>query len=250
MQCTEFFQELGFSEYESKVLSSFSNLQRATAKEISEDSGVPQNKLYQIIKKFELLGLLSLIPGKSKKYELINLQTFINSKIKEKESRLKILKESSKKIKHLKNSEEDFTFSLIKGQKAILDKIAEHNLKVKKEIMGVQRNWQVWGEGLRAMKSVIKRGVKVRQIGIINSETEKRAKEWRDVGVEIRKYNPKFGEFPLRFSIFDNKEARITMGKPEISNSEDYITIWTTSKPLISLLRKQFSDMWKESERF
>lgn len=250
MNKTEFFHELGFSEYESKVLSSFSNLQKATPKEISEDSGVPQNKLYQIIKKFEILGLLALIPGKSKKYELINLQTFINAKIKEKESKLKSLKESSKRVEKLKQRDEDFSFSLIKGQKAIMDKLSENNLRVKKEILGVQRNWVVWGEGLRSMQKVVKLGVRVKQIGIINSETEKRAKEWKSVGCDIRKYNQKFGEFPLRFSIFDNKEARITLGKPEVSKPENYITIWTTSKPLIALLRKQFFDMWKESERF
>jgi len=250
MNRQEFFSKLGFSEYESKVLSSFSNLQKATAKEISDDSGVPQNKLYQIIKKFELLGLLSLIPGKSKKYELINLETFIQRKISEKESCLKSLKENSKKIKTMKNSEDEFSFSLLKGQKAVMDKIAENNLKVKKEILGVQRNWQVWGEGLRAMQTAIKHGVKVKQIGIINSETEKRAKEWKSVGCEIKKFNSKFGDFPLRFSIFDNKEARITLGKPEISKPEDYITLWTTSKPLIALLKKQFEIMWKESEKY
>lgn len=250
MNKTDFFQKLGFSEYESKVLSSFSDLQKATAKEISLGSGVPQNKLYQIIKKFEVLGLLALIPGKLKKYELINLQTFVNTKLKEKESKLKELRENSRKVENLKQGEEDFTFSLIKGQKAIMDKLAENNLKVKKEILGVQRNWVVWGEGLRAMQKAVKKGVKVKQIGIINSETEKRAREWKSIGCEIRKYNPQFGEFPLRFGIFDNKEARITIGKPEVSKSENYITIWTTSKPLITLLRKQFLDMWKESERF
>jgi len=249
MNKSDFFRELGFSEYESKVLSSFSNLQKATAKQISEDSGVPQNKLYQIIKKFESLGLLSQIPGKLKKYELINLQTFINGKIKEKESNLKSLKENSKKIKTLKNSDDEFSFSLIKGQKAIMDKLSEKNIQVKKEILGVQRGWVVWGEGLRQMQTATRKGVKVKLIGVVDSETEKRAREWKEVGCEIRKFNSKFGEFPLRFSIFDNKEARITLGKPEVSKPEDYITIWTSSKPLISLLRKQFEEMWKESEK-
>ena len=48
--------------------------------------------------------------------------------------------------------------------------------------------------------------------------------------------------------IFDGKEARITIGKPEIPDLENYITIWTKSKPLVNILRKQFSEMWKESE--
>ena len=41
-----------------------------------------------------------------------------------------------------------------------MNKLAEHNLKVKKEIIGVQRNWKYWGEGIRAMEKTIKKGQK------------------------------------------------------------------------------------------
>jgi len=250
MEKIEFLKSLGFSEYESKTLVSFIKLKSATAKEIYHDSQVPQNKFYQIAKNFEKLGILSLIPGESKKYRLINLQTFIKNKIKEKENNLKQLKSTSKNFEQIKDKEEQFIFSLIKGQKTIMDKIAEHNPKVKHEILGVQRNWKIWGEGLRNMQRAIKKGVKVKMIGIINEETRKRAEEWKSLGCKIRAYNIKFGEYPLRFTIFDNKEARITIGKPEITNPEDYLTIWTTSKPLIAVLRKQFLEMWEESKKF
>ena len=247
-----FFQHLGFSEYESKALASFAKLNSATPREISADSLVPQNKLYQIIKSFEKLGILASLPSEIKKYKLINFKTFINSKIKEKESHLKQLKQSSKSLEKEKQNEkeEQFIFSLIKGQQAIMNKLAEQNPKVKHEVLGVQRNWKVWAEGLRAMQNAIKKGVKVKIIGAINPETQKRAEEWKSLGCQVRAYNNKFGEHPLRFTIFDNKEARVTIGKPEIPNPEDYVTIWTTSKPLISILRKQFMDMWKESEKF
>jgi len=131
-----------------------------------------------------------------------------------------------------------------------MNKLAETNPKVKKEILGIQRNWKYWGQGIRAMKESIKSGVNVKLIGIINKETEPRAKQWKNIGCNIRKHNLKFGDYPLRFTIFDNKEARITIGKPEIKNPEDYITIWTSSKPLISILRKQFFETWKESKKF
>ena len=245
-----FFREIGLTEYESKTLASFVKLKTATPKQINEDSSVPQNKLYQIIKKFTVLGLLSLIPTETKKYKLINFQTFLKSKIKEKEDNIKQLKKDFKKIGKVEEREEQFVFSLIKGQKAIMDKLAEHNPKVKKEILGVQRNWKIWGEGLRQMQKCINNKVNVKIIGIINSETKKRAQEWKKLGCKIKAYNSKFGEYPLRFTLFDNKEARITIGKPEIQDPKDYITIWTTSKPLIIILRRQFEDMWKQSKSF
>ena len=250
MNKIEFFINLGMSEYESKTLASLIKIGKGNPREISSDSGVPQNKLYNIIKKFISLGILETIPSEPKKYQLININNFIREKIKEKKENLKLLEKSSRNIRLAEEKEEQAVFTLIKGQKAVMNKLAEQNIKVEKEILGVQRNWKYWGEGIRAMEKAVKKGVKVKHIGIINEETEKRAYEWKKIGCKIRKYNDKFGDYPLRFSIFDNREARITIGKPEIKNPEDYITIWTDSKPLIAMLRRNFSQMWEECEKF
>lgn len=250
MEKQEFFSELGFNGYESKVLSSFTLLKKASPKELSRASKVPQNKLYSILSKMKALGLLAEIPNENKKYKLINLNTFVKEKLKEKQAKLKQLEISSKILEQLKDKQENFSFQVIMGQKAIMDKLAEHNLKVKREILGVQRNWKYWGEGIRAMQSAIKNGVKVKFIGEINEENKSRVNEWKEIGCKIKHYNKKFGENPLRFSIFDNKKARITIGKPEIQNPEDYITIWTDSKPLVNMLKNQFMQMWKESKSF
>lgn len=244
-----FFKGIGFSEYESKALSSLIKLKLATPKQISEYSLVPQNKLYQIIKKFQNMGIISLEPAETKKYKLINIQTFIKNKLKEKQDEFKQLKQSSKILEKLKEKNENFSFQVIIGQKAIMDKLSENNQNCKKEIIGVQRNWKYWAEGIRSMQSTIKKGVKVKLIGEINEENKERVEEWRKTGCKIKAYNKKFGEFPLRFSIFDNKEARITIGKPEIQNPDDYITIWTTSKPIIALLRRQFLEMWNSTKK-
>jgi len=225
-------------------------LKYASPKEISFDCSVPQNKLYGILKKFEQEGLIAVMPGQIKKYQLINIKGFVQDKVKEKETKLKEMKKISGSLKKISFSEEQFVFSLIRGQRAIMNKLAENNVKVKKEIIGVQRNWKVWGEGLRAMEKAVKKGVSVKFIGNVDGKSGKKALEWKKIGCKIRGYNKKFGEYPLRFSIFDGKEARITIGKPEIQNPEDYITIWTTSKPIVNILRKQFMDMWKESKDF
>jgi len=246
----EFFTSLGFTDYEAKALASLTKLKVCSVKEIALDSNVPQNKLYQIIKRFEQEGLASLVPGEIKKYKIINLKTYIKEQIVEKEKQIKDIKKSSISLEDLEDSLSHDTFSIIRGQQAILNKLSEQNQKVKGEILGVQRNWKVWGNGLRAMQKCTRRGVKVKIIGMINEETKSRALEWKKVGCKIKAYNSNLGPYPLRFSIFDNKEARITIGKPEIQDPKNYITIWTSSKPLISLLRNQFNQMWKSSKTF
>jgi sugar-specific transcriptional regulator TrmB len=247
MEKLEFFKSIGFTEYESKTIKSLLKLNASSTKQISENSGVPQNKLYQILKKFICLGIVAEIPNK--RYQIVNFTSFINEKILEKEMQLKQIVKLSKEIKSTKTNEE-FSFQLIKGQIATMNKIIELNENSKKEIIGVQRNWKVWGNGLRVMNNLIKKKVRVRMIGVINKETEKRAREWKNIGCKIKFYNKKFGEHPLRFTIFDNKIARVTLGKPEIKDSKDYITIITTSEQFIDVLKRQFLEMWKKSENF
>jgi len=250
MDKVEFFKNLDFTEYESKVLASLVKLKKANVKEISLYSEVPKNKLYAILKKFEQKSILEVIPTEPKEYRIINIKSFINKKIKQKQEKLEGLKISLKNIENLEDKDQQFLFSLIKGQKAIMNKLTEINSSVKKEILGVQRNWKYWGAGIREIEKSIKRGVKVKFIGEINKENIKKVKEWRKTGCKIRAYNKKLGKYPLRFSVFDRKYARITLGKPEIKESKDYITILTDSKPLVNMLISQFLEMWKESENF
>ncbi|MFH1802541.1 MAG: helix-turn-helix domain-containing protein [archaeon] len=247
MDKESFFRSLGLMVYEAKVLCSLSRLKRVDVKGLGEDSGVPKNKIYSIIGNFEKQGLVEMLPGETKRYRLLNLKTFVSERVKEKEKELEEVKRNAKDVEKLKESGSEFVFSLIKGQRAIMDKLAEHNPTVKKEIFGVQRNWKVWGEGLREMKKATRKGVDVRIIGVVTDETKKRAVEWKKAGVKIKAYNENYGPYPLRFTVFDNKEARITIGKPEIQDPKDYITVWTKSKPLIAILRKQFMEMWKNS---
>ena len=48
MKRSDFFKDLGFSDYESKLLASFVKLKTVEVKELSLDSGVPRNKIYSI----------------------------------------------------------------------------------------------------------------------------------------------------------------------------------------------------------
>lgn len=247
MDKIKFFRSLGLTEYESKIIASLINSKEASARQMSEVSHVPQNKVYPIIKKFISLGVLAESPDK--KYRLINVRAFVEERLSEREHELENMKNSFEEVE-LDNQSEEASFEIIKGQKAVMNKIVEINENVKKEILGVQRSWKVWGSGLRVMEKLMKDKVEVKMIGLINGETKGKAAEWKDIGCKIKAYNKKFGEFPLRFTIFDNKLARITLGKPEIPDPKDYITIITTSKPLITILRKQFLEMWKESKSF
>ncbi|PTD94227.1 TrmB family transcriptional regulator [archaeon SCG-AAA382B04] len=65
----EEFEELGFKEYESKVLVSLIQLGEAKASKIAETSGVPKNRVYEVLKVLRNHGLVKEKPGRPKLYE-------------------------------------------------------------------------------------------------------------------------------------------------------------------------------------
>ena len=61
------------------------------------------------------------------------------------------------------------------------------------------------------------------------------------------KFYPNDEQKSVRFSTFDGKVCRVTIGKPEISKEENYLSIWMESPAFASLLKDQFLEMWKNS---
>ncbi|MBB5254700.1 TrmB family transcriptional regulator [Sulfurisphaera ohwakuensis] len=64
--------KLGFSLYEAKVYSALLSLCNSTMREISEKSGVPYQKVYDVIKSLENKGLVRIIEGRPKKVKIID----------------------------------------------------------------------------------------------------------------------------------------------------------------------------------
>ena len=68
------------------------------------------------------------------------------------------------------------------------------------------------------------------------------------MGVEIRFFNTElYGELLPRITIFDENIARITIGKPEIENKEEYLTTIIESHVFITMLKVHFMQMWENS---
>ena len=99
------------------------------------------------------------------------------------------------------------------------------------------------------MKEAIDGGINVKMICTFEENKIPSYKAWLKTGAKIRVFNEKlFGPLLPRISIFDGTIARLTIGKPEVKNEEEYITIWTESKAFAQMLRSHFMNMWKDSK--
>lgn len=254
MDKNKIFKELGFNEYETKIYLTLNKLKSATATQISQNSTVPRNKVYEVIDIMIKKGFIMELPIKPKQYKITSLDK-LNELIEEKKQNVNILDSLTKNlIDNLKKEnfqgKPDEKVWLIKGQKNIVEKIAYEMNNVQEESLSMFRNNAAIGSSYRNTKKAMEKGVKIKIIGCLNDKKSlEKLKPYLDLGIEFRIYNEeKFGDFGTRFTIFDKKKCRITIGKPEVEKKEDYITMWIESPSLVNLMRILFLMIWEQCE--
>ncbi len=253
MDAQELLFELGFTSYEAKVYMALARLRDASPAEVSRLSGVPRNRCYEILYGLESRGFLMAAPSKPARFRILSLEK-LKDAVEEKKSHLdEVGSEAERIIKSLAMQDESGAnpqkLWIIKGQKNIVQKIAFELKSIRHESLACVRNLQDYSTTLRNTRESFERGVKTRIICSVTGENSGKVRKLISAGADIRAYDEKkFGPFGTRFSVFDRKKCRITLGKPEIKNSEDYITVWSESPSLSALLAMQFDTMWKMAQ--
>jgi len=154
-----------------------------------------------------------------------------------------------KLIEQPKTTEFKDLFWVIKSKKAIQDKLAVESNKAEKEILSCNRLTKMLYKNIRTMKETVDNGVKVKMICTFEKDRIPIYRAWIRAGVQLRVFNEKkFGPLLPRMSVNDGKIARLTIGRPEVSKDEDYITLWTESKAFAQMIRNHFLNMWKSCE--
>lgn len=236
-------RKLGFTDYEARAYLALAQLGPSTVREVVEESKLPRNKAYEALQRLEFKNKIAALPVTPKKYKIVNAESF-KDEIKDLNNSIDNL---IKAVQNPKKSELKDLFWIIKGKKAIQERLALENTKVKKEIVACNNLSTHLYKNLRAMEQAIKRGVKVKMICIFDEKRTNIYKEWLEIGTQIRIFDQnKFGPLLPRIGVFDGERARLTIGEPEVKREEDYITLWTESKAFARMLHTHFMTMWKE----
>lgn len=240
-------KSLNFTETESRVYLALLKLGGATAKDIANEARIPVNKLYAILERLKRKEYIALLPVTPKKYALINPKSVLTEKLKEKKKELnQIEKEVNNLIKLSKqNTPIQKSFLVLKGQKQIMKKLIEETFNAKKEILSCHTSWKIHKNSLYSIKNALNRKVEIRMLGVINNTSHNAT--WERLGVKTKGLKPEFTHNPLRFTVFDEKKVRITIGNPEIKNKEDYLTFWIESISFAKTMKKVFEDLWDNS---
>ena len=241
-------EEFGFTEYETKVYLALVHLGSSAANNIAKQSGVPSNKVYASLLSLVEKGFVSVLEHRPQQYRVVGMHPFEH-----------LLAGKEKEITNIRSSLKDFKQLLTKRQHELQDValVLKGKRKIVEMLSDASQNTKEFGYSFvgdlyfdyhsgKSVADAIKRGVDFRFLVQKTTKNKKEVKQWKKLGVKIR-YYPKEEQKSIRFSTFDAKICRITIGKPEISDEENYLSFWIESPAFASLLKDQFEAMWKKS---
>ncbi len=87
-------QSLGLTNYESKAYLALLSLGTCDARKLCKQSGVPSSKIYTIMEKFELLGLVEVQQSKPTKFKALEPSLGVDRLIRNKEREMVLIKDT------------------------------------------------------------------------------------------------------------------------------------------------------------
>lgn len=238
----------GLNEYQQKAYRGLLVLKSATAAEISSRSGVPEAKLYEVMRALESKGLSSNTVGRPMKFSLQDPQKAFAASLERKREVLEreegMLEKISKIALQAPRKEENIT--LLRGRDAVLRQLVSHvKENVKETFDGCFPFANAYSPMTNVTKIKAEEGVKIRLLGEVTPENYAIVKKYLRWGVEVRNCRKIVPPQPLRFSIYDHKAANFTLTDVE----RDYLTIWTDSEPVVRSIDDLFTYYWSNGLR-
>jgi sugar-specific transcriptional regulator TrmB len=245
MNDQQLLTSMGFTLYETKVYMALAQLGTATGNDIAKHSGVPSNKVYECLIHLAEKGFIASLGIRPRKYKLLGFQRF-HAALEEKKNSLKDMERALLSLEQFsKGKQLQDTALVLKGKDKILDMLTQATENVEKFAYSFVGNLNFDYQTAKPVAAAINRRVDVRFIAHKHPLHKEVYKQWKQLGVKIR-YYPREEQKSVRFSTFDGKICRLTIGEPEIPKQEDYLTFWIESQAFASLLKDQFEVMWKK----
>ena len=206
-------QEIGLSQYESRVYEALVKIGKATASQIAAEAEVSYGRIYEVLSSLERKGLVKVIPEKTKKYtssDPKNLMKLVDAKKEE----LDKIKEDVKKLEKIYMSREEEPVVVGRGRKAFY-KLEAEMPKPKKSWYRIKYTTEYRPEWERKAKECIKKGAILKDLVRYDKETEKNVKKSLQIHKNIRKIKNN----GIAISIIDDKAIMISLIKSNVTLS-------------------------------
>lgn len=257
---SELLGEFGLTQYEAKLYLSASKLGSATASQIGKASGVRREEVYRTLPKLEKAGLVERVLGRPVKFKALPIDDGVSMLIKRKEDvaqrelaalsrkREMLLRMLSEERSVVGGEDNDGQFILISDRDLVAKRMdtlingARNSIEIADSIVNIIRFLLNYEDPL---KEAIKRNVDIRILTDFPDDDE---------ALQSMLVNrlPKYGiylkyvdDIPSQYVLFDRNEVMLaTAVNGSISDSK---SLWTQDSNLVSLIRRDFQDMFENS---
>ncbi len=240
----------GLSEYESKVYSSLVFLGPSKAGTISRESKVPQSKIYEVLDQLTNKQLVEVFDGRPKEFKATEPEIALKNLLEEKMNEIDTLKSKvqsmSNFLKPLKKDQVLGGVWTIKGEKfkEFFNKTAEMLDRSEKYVYAITRDFSRSASMAGAVKKCIKRGVKIRVIGMekISKRNYYKALWYKEQGINLRFFETKVHP---RIIVVDGKEILLRLDyNPQKRNRFRFDSLWSEDVSLVTVIDNYVKNMW------
>lgn len=250
----EILKKFGLSEYESKVYTALAIIGPSKAGEISDQSNVPQSKVYEVLDQLANKQFVEIFDGRPKEFKAVSPEILIKNLVVEKEREIELLKNKTAEVKSfLKNfkSAEEISEGIwmTKSRKwfEFFDKISEMLEGAKKYVYAITRDFSYSSRLREAVKGCIRRNVDLHIMGMgsINENNYLRAK-WYDVhGVKLKIFETKIHP---RIVVVDGKEVQMRLDHNPLKKKFYFHSIWSEDPSLVFVIDAYMKNLWKSAQ--
>lgn len=250
--------ELGLNEYQSKVYVALLRHGPCTAAEICKFTKVPQNRVYSVLDELELKGFAVSIPSKPRNFKAVDPKIASDIIIRSRMNRLNEAKAMLEKIALSNDESYDEAkdqFWIIKGETA-WDKMQKSIIKAKHDLRSIHLSFSIYrlyntdGDSLSIYRNAKERGVNLRSIVPLTSETKEMAEKVSQIA------NLRHLDFEtIRFVVLDEEEIYLVLCphrqfKDIPTRKRDYLIIWSINKDFIKEMINLFDFIWDNSQTY
>ena len=239
-------QEFGLTDYEIRSYTSLLEIGPATASELSEASGVPYSKIYEILGSLEKKGWIESERGRPSKYypkppslamEITKSQ--LENQLKTNEA---LIFDELQPLYEKKGVREHPDIWIVRGNFNVLARIRETVEHVEKEILAAVPAIPAPVEEMLVplVKSMVERRVKVQIMTMKNSMNETMAKLSRVCEVRVR--DQMFGGGVIA----DGREVILLLGQER--EEAIGLAIWSDHIGLSKFAKNYFEYLWQDSK--
>ncbi len=225
---------LGLTDYEAKAYEALVKLGKATAAQISKESGVSYGKIYTVLGSLEAKGLAKTVPEMTKKFVPTDPESLIQL-VKKKEQELRSLKTSITELKKVYEFKEKDVVQMAQGKRNFY-KIIRAMKEPKKFKYTIKYLSEFQPEWARQDKQAIKKGIDVKSLARYDDETKKAVNKWFEIHHNIRKFDNKGVAIDIR-----DTEVVITLLKSNVILS-------IKDEALTDVLKRMFVETYKSAQ--